>query len=84
MEKSAPSEERIAAVVNARPPQYVSQVWSFVQLVQYSAKFIPDFAQVAEPLRRLLRKGEPFLWGPDQGDAFHKLKEPMTSTKALA
>ena len=80
----APSEEKIAAVVNARPPQNVSEVRSFVQLVQYSAKFIPDFAQVAEPLRRLLRKGEPFVWGPDQGDAFHKLKKLMTSTKALA
>ena len=79
-----PSEEKIAAVVKARPPQNVSEVRSFVQLVQYSAKFIPDFAQVAEPLRRLLRKGEPFVWGPDQGDAFHKLKKLMTSTKALA
>ena len=65
-----PSEEKIAAVVNARPPQNVSEVRSFVQLVQYLAKFIPDFAQVAEPLRRLSRKGEPFVWGPEQGDAF--------------
>ena len=80
----APSEEKIAALVNARPPQNVSEVRSFVQLGQYSAKFIPDFAQVAEPLRRLLRKGEPFVWGPEQGDAFDKLKELMTSTKALA
>ena len=78
-----PSEEKIAAVVNARPPQNVSEVRSLVQLVQYSAKFIPDFAQVAEPLRHRLKKGELFVWGPDEGDAFHKLKELMTSTKAL-
>ena len=70
--------------MNARPPQNVSEVRSFVQLVQYSVKFIPDFAQVAEPLRRLLRKGERLVWGPEQGDAFHKLKELRTSTKALA
>ena len=44
----APSEENIAAVVNARPPQNVSEVRSFIQLVQYSAKFIPDFAQLAD------------------------------------
>ena len=78
-----PSEEKIAAVVNARPPQNVSEVRSLVQLVQYSAKFIPDFAQVAEPLRHRLKKGELFVWGPDEGDTFHKLKELMTSTKAL-
>ena len=69
----APIKETIAAVVNARPPQKLSEVRSFVQLVQYSANFIPDFAQVAEPLRRLLRKGELFLRGPDQGDALQKL-----------
>ena len=56
---------------------------SLVQFVQYSAKFIPDFAQVAEPLRHRLKMGELFVWGPDEGDAFHKLKELMTSTKAL-
>ena len=52
-----PSEEKIAAAVNT------SEVQSFVQLVQYSSKFIPNFSQVAEPLRKLLRKGHPFVWG---------------------
>ena len=41
----APSEEKIATVVNARPTQKVSEVRSFVKLVQYSAQVIPDFAQ---------------------------------------
>jgi transposase InsO family protein len=80
----APSEEKVAAVVNARPPQNVSEVRSFVQLVQYSAKFIPGFAQIAEPLRRMLRKGQSFVWGSEQQEAFEKLKERMTSAKALA
>ena len=70
----APGEEKIAAVLNARPPQNVSGVRSFVQLVQYSTKSIPDFVQVAEPLRRLLRNGKTFVWGPEQLDPFHKLK----------
>ena len=70
----APGEEKIAAVLNARPSQNVSGVRSFVQLVQYSTKSIPDFVQVAEPLRRLLRNGKTFVWGPEQLDPFHKLK----------
>ena len=36
----APSEEKIAAVVNAGPRQNVIKVWYFVK---YSVKFIPDF-----------------------------------------
>ena len=70
----APSEEKIAAVMNARPPQNVSELRSFVQLVQYSTKFIPDYAQVAEPLRRLLRKGKTLVCEPAHLDAFQKLK----------
>ena len=71
----APSEEKIMAVLNARPAQNMSEVRSFLQPVQYSVKFIPNFAQVAEPLRRLLRKGALFAWGP-------KKEMPSTSLRS--
>ena len=74
----------IAAVVNAQPPTNASEVRSFVQLVQYSSKFIPNFSQVAEPLRKLLRKDHAFIWGGEQQKAFKELKSLMTSAKALA
>jgi len=80
----APSEETIAAVVNAQAPKNVSEVRSFVQLVQYSSKFIPNVSQVAEPLRKLLRKGQPFVWSTEQQLAFEELKRLMTSANALA
>ena len=80
---NAPSEEKVAALVNARPPQNVSEVRSFVQLAQFSAKFIPNFAQIADPLRQLLRKGQSFFWGSEQQKSYEKLKELMTSAKAL-
>ena len=62
----APGKEKVAAILNASPPQDASQVRSFVQLVQYSAKFLPHFAQEAEPLRSLLRKSQPFILGEAQ------------------
>ena len=42
-----PSEEKVAAIMNANHAQDASEVRSFVQLVQYSAKFLPNFAQEA-------------------------------------
>ena len=48
-----PSEEKIDAIVNAQSPKNASEVRSFLGLVQYSAKFLPNFAEVAEPLRIL-------------------------------
>ena len=80
----ASSEENVAAILIASPPQNTSQVRSFVQLVQYSAKFLPNFAQEAEPLRSLLRKNEPFTWGEAQEKSFQKLKKLVAQATAIA
>lgn len=80
----SPSEEKIAAIVNGQPTRNASEVRSFVQLVQYSSKFIPNFSQVAESLRKLLRKDQAFIWGGEQQKAFKELKSLMTSARALA
>ena len=79
-----PSEEKVAAILKASPPQDASRVRLFVQLVQYSAKFLPNFAQEAEPLRSLLRKSEPFIRGEAQEKAFQKLKQLVVQATTLA
>ena len=83
-EEVSPSEEKIAAVVNLQTARNASEVRSFVQLVQYSSKLIPNFSQVAEPLRNLLRKDQAFIWGGEQQKAFTELKSLMKSARALA
>ena len=83
-EEVSPSEEKIAAVVNAQTPKNASEVRSFVQLVQYSSKFIPNFSQVAEPLRKLLRKDQAVIWGAEQQKASEGLKSLMALAKGLA
>ena len=42
----APSEEKVAAVQNAKPPKNVAGVRSFLSLVQYCAKFLPNSCQI--------------------------------------
>ncbi|PFX21492.1 Retrovirus-related Pol polyprotein [Stylophora pistillata] len=80
----APSSEKVAAILKASPPQDASQVRSFVQFVQYSAKFLPNFAQEAEPLRSLLRKNEPFIWGETQEKSFKKLEQLVAQATSFA
>ena len=70
----APSEEKAPAVQNAKPPQSTAEVRSFLGLVQYCAKFLPDFSQVAEPLRMMTRKDQQFMWEDTQQKSFLKLK----------
>ena len=79
-----PTEEKVNAIVNARPPTSVSEVRSFLGTAGFSARFLPDFSTTAEPLRRLTVKGTPFVWEPEQQVAFDKLKQQLASTTSLA
>ena len=79
-----PTEEKVRAVVEASQPQTPSEVRSFLGLVGFSDRFIPDFATTADPLRRLARKGEPFVWGEEQEQSFQKLKNQVASAPVLA
>ena len=74
----------MTAIRDAKSPQNSSEIRSFLGLVQYSAKFIPDFATVSEPLRQLTRKNVKFVWSRQQAEAFEKLKELITRAETLA
>lgn len=78
-----PTQERIKAVVEAREPELPSEVRSFLGLVGYSSKFIPDYASIAEPLRKLTRKGEEFVFGKEEKKAFQQLKSSLQETETL-
>lgn len=74
----SPSEEKIAAIRDARYPKDASEVRSFMGLVQCSAKFMPDLASIARPIQDLTRKGVPFVWGA------YGVKHLITQAETLA
>ena len=78
-----PAEDKVKAIVDARELQSASEVRSFLGLANYSARFIPDFATVAEPLRRLTKKGVHFEFGEEQKNAFNELKRRLSSAETL-
>ena len=79
-----PSEEKVAAIKDAKPPRNISEVRSFMGLVQYSSKFIPDLATVAKPIQELTRKSVTYQWGKAQQEAFDELKLRLCSAETLA
>lgn len=78
-----PAKGKVDAVKNAREPETVSEVRSFLGLVNYCSRFIPNFATLTEPLRRLTRKNQPFLFGQEQKKAFKSLKDALVSAHTL-
>ena len=55
-----PTADRVKAVLEVEEPKSASDVRSFLGLANYSSQFIPHFATLSEPLRRLTRKETPF------------------------
>ena len=78
-----PTADKIKAVREAREPHYATEVRSFLRLVNFCARFIPDLATVSEPLRRLTRQDVKFHFDSEQEQAFDKLKHRLTNSETL-
>ena len=61
-----PTLDKVKAVQNAPAPQKVSQLKSFIGLVNYYGKFLSDLSSVLAPLYRLFQKGTKWVWGDEQ------------------
>lgn len=79
-----PTAERVRAVTEAREPKNAAEVRSFLGLVGFSRRFIPQFATLSEPLRRLTRKETTFTFGSEQKQAFQTLKTELARAGILA
>ena len=53
-------------------------------MIGYLSKFIPRYAVLTAPLKRLTRKDVPFAWGPEEDAAFQKLKNSITNDDTMA
>uniref|UniRef100_A0A3P9B0X6 Activating signal cointegrator 1 complex subunit 3 n=1 Tax=Maylandia zebra TaxID=106582 RepID=A0A3P9B0X6_9CICH len=78
---TAPS--KITAIVDAPPPRNVSQLKSFLGLLNYYGRFIPNLASLLKPLHNLLRKEEAWEWTASGQDAFQKAKDSLTASEVL-
>lgn len=77
------SNEKTNAVENAPTPENVSQLRSFLGLVNYYHRFLPNLATVVGPLNELLQNNKKWTWTAKCDDAFAKVKELITSEQVL-
>jgi hypothetical protein len=76
--------DKVQEVMNWKPPTIVRKIRSFLGLAGYYRRFIPDLSRIAKPMTELLKKGVKFEWGQKCEDAFHALRQHLTTTPVLA
>ena len=57
----------------------ISQLKSFLGLINYYGKFLPNLSNTLAPLYKLLQKNTAWQWGPEQQKAFQTAKKSLTS-----
>ena len=75
----SPDDKKVEAIQSAPTPRN-AEVRSFLGLVNYCARFIPDFSTLSEPLRQLTRKEVQWPWTTKHQEAFEKLKSSWHTT----
>jgi hypothetical protein len=76
--------EKVQEVMDWKPPTTVQEIQSFLGLAGYYRRFISDFSRIAKPMTELLKKGVKFDWSQKCEDAFHALRQHLTTAPVLA
>jgi hypothetical protein len=76
--------EKVQEVMDWNPPTTVRLIQSFLGLAGYYQRFIPDFSRIAKPVTEWLKKGVKFDWSQKCEDAFHTLRQHLTTALVLA
>jgi hypothetical protein len=76
--------DKVRDVLDWKPPMSVTQVRSFLGLVGYYQRFIPNFSKITKPITELLKKETKYVWSEDCDDAIQTLKELLTTSPVLA
>ncbi|XP_062700623.1 uncharacterized protein K02A2.6-like [Aedes albopictus] len=78
-----PDSDKLESIKNFREPKTAEETRSFLGLVNYVGKFIPNLATLTEPLRQLTRHQSKFVWNREHQTAFEELKRHLMNPCTL-
>ena len=78
------SDQHVTAIRQFPTPRNVREVRQFLGLSSYYRRFVKSFAQLAQPLHALTRKGIPFAWTEACQEALDTLKQKLCGAPVLA
>lgn len=78
------SKKKVEAILNCCQQKNVTELKSFLGMLNYYRTFVPNASSILEPLHSLLKKDCPWQWGDDQNNAFERIKKELASDTVLA
>ena len=78
-----PVEEKVKALMEARAPNDVTELKSYLGLLNYYNRFLPNLSTVLTPLHRLLRKETTWKWEEEEQQCFEATKSMILGANIL-
>ena len=78
-----PLREKVEAIEQMERPKDKKELQSYLGLINYYAKFLPNISEVLSPLYRLLQKGQTFQWGEKEESAWSNSKKLLINSSIL-
>ena len=76
-------ESKLEAITKAPIPRNIQELRSFLGLLNYYGRFIPNLASILHPLNALLRRDSEWVWSKECNQAFELAKEKLVSADVL-
>lgn len=78
------SPEKVKAILKAKVPSNVTELKSFLGLVNYYRNFVKNASSILSPLHELLQRNSPWSWSKQHDKAVTMIKRELASEKNLA
>ena len=78
-----PLASKVRAIVDAPTPSNISQLKSFLGMLSYYGRFLPDLATILAPLYALLQSTRNSSWEKSQQKSFNQAKKLQTTSPLL-
>ena len=78
-----PDPQKIEAITNMDPSPSLADLQTFLGMVQFLSRFVPQLASLSACLWDLTKKDSEFQWGPEHQLAVDKIKQAVTSANSL-
>ena len=77
------TNSKLEAIVQAPESRNIQELRSFLGLLNYYGKFIPNLATIIHPLNNLLQHNCKWQWTSECSEAFQEAKKALTTSQVL-